>query len=73
MQRPQAKPRVPAHTPTQHRAGALGPRAGIPGGWAGSPCPVQPGSRQSVLGADTALVCFHVQWSLWRKAVRFSL
>ena len=79
-QRLQAKPRVPAHshthththTHTVHGAGALRvPVQASRGG--GGPCPVQPGCRQAVLGADTALVWFHVQWSLRRKAVRFSL
>ena len=60
------------HTHTVHGAGALRvPVQASRGG--GGPCPVQPGCRQAVLGADTALVWFHVQWSLRRKAVRFSL
>ena len=63
-QRLQAKPRVPPHTHI-HSARGRGPQ-GIPGGE--GPCPVQPGCRQAVLGADMALVWFHVQWSLRRKA-----
>lgn len=55
MQRPQAKPRVPAHTPTQHGAGALGPCAGILGGWAGSPLSCATGEQAVSPGGGHSL------------------
>lgn len=66
----------PGSLHTRPHSTGQGPSVPVQASWAGgqgAPCLVQPGSRQSVLGVDTALVCLHVQWNLWRKAVGFSL